>query len=357
MENIIETEKTALIDSIDSRKEITDTICAMLNSSLSGTIYIGVDKDGNPVKTRMENETVLTLLNHIRKLVRPRPVLKHTIHKTDTYPVLQIEFYGQSRPYYSNDICLKRTNTENIEINPDEITHSDYTSSFDADIDFTEFKSNLKVIRYKDYFTPLKTQKFTDTIPNLITKSLKFKDKDTPLEAFKEIITNAFEHNDYTIDNEITIHIYPRRTDITNKGSFPSQMTPFDFMDYKYTSFIRNPKLHELLKTENDFTTVAKLCLDNHIAYSFQIEENEFTFIFYTKESSFYLEEKNFLKLSRIECLLYAELRDHPLQNKMKLASKFCTCDKTIQRHVTKMMKLGLVKRVGSNKTGHWEIT
>ena len=357
MENIIENNRISLIASIDSRTEITDSICAILNSSLSGTIYVGVDKEGIPVKTRMENETVLTLLNHIRKAVRPRPILKHNIHKTETYPILQIEFYGQSRPYYSNNICLIRNESENIQINPEEIKHSDYRSDWDRDIDFTSYKAKLKVIRYQDYFTAIKTQKYTDTIPNLITKALKFKDKDTPLEAFKEIITNAFDHNDYTIDNEITIHIYPRRTDITNKGSFPSQMTPFDFMDYKYTSFIRNPKLHELLKTENDLSTVSKLCLDNHIAYSFQIEENEFTFIFYTKESSIYLEEKQFFKLSRIECLLYAELRDHPLQNKTQLSLKFCTCDKTIQRHITKMMKLGLVKRVGSNKTGHWEIT
>lgn len=357
MENILENKNISLIASIDSRKEITDSICAILNSSLSGTIYIGVDKQGKPLRTRMENETVLTLLNHIRKVVRPRPILKHTIHKTDTYPVLQIEFFGQSRPYYSNDICFIRKENENLETDPEKIKPSDYTSDWDRDIDFSSYKAKLKIIRYKDYSTQIKTQTFTDTIPNLIDMALKYKDKDIPLKAFKEIITNAFKHNDYTLDNEITIHIYPRRTGITNKGSFPSQMTLFDFMDYKYTSFIRNPKLHEILKTSDDFNTVASLCLDSQIAYSFQIEENEFTFIFYTKESSIYLEEKQFFKLSRIECLLYAELRDHPLQNKTQLSFKFCTCDKTIQRHITKMMKLGLVKRVGSNKTGHWEIT
>ena len=42
--------------------------------------------------------------------------------------------------------------------------------------------------------------------------------------------------------------------------------------------------------------------------------------------------------------------------NRLLIASKLKVSEATVKREIADLIKLGVIKRVGSNKTGHWEV-
>lgn len=50
-------------------------------------------------------------------------------------------------------------------------------------------------------------------------------------------------------------------------------------------------------------------------------------------------------------------LRANPKATAEKMASALGVSDKTIKRHLKALREQGRIRRVGSDKTGHWEIT
>jgi len=61
-----------------------------------------------------------------------------------------------------------------------------------------------------------------------------------PERALREIIVNAFAHANYEILPEIEIGIHPNSVEIYNPGSFPDELTPFDFINKNLPSYKRN---------------------------------------------------------------------------------------------------------------------
>ena len=49
-------------------------------------------------------------------------------------------------------------------------------------------------------------------------------------------------------------------------------------------------------------------------------------------------------------------LKQNPGANYSELAEKTGYSAATIKRHIQELKKLGIIERVGSNKTGHWKI-
>ena len=53
---------------------------------------------------------------------------------------------------------------------------------------------------------------------------------------------------------------------------------------------------------------------------------------------------------------IYEAIKNVPV-NVSNLASMLGVSEKTIKRDISAMQSAGLIKRVGSDKTGHWEVT
>lgn len=49
-------------------------------------------------------------------------------------------------------------------------------------------------------------------------------------------------------------------------------------------------------------------------------------------------------------------LRDNPRATASVMASALQVSESTIKRHLKKLREQGLLRRVGSDKTGHWEV-
>ena len=60
-------------------------------------------------------------------------------------------------------------------------------------------------------------------------------------------------------------------------------------------------------------------------------------------------------QLTERQCKIYEAIKNVPA-NVPNLASMLGVSEKTIKRDIAAMQSAGLIKRVGSDKTGHWEV-
>jgi predicted HTH transcriptional regulator len=190
-----------------------------------------------------------------------------------------------------------------------------------------------------------------------------------PLEAIREIVVNSFAHmrvndGDY---NEITIS--PHYLRIYNPGTIALNKDPKEFAKGIIGSKLRNPLIALTLyknKTIEAFGTgfkrVFDLCNLNDVKYSYTNEGLGFAFTFERNITS--LLHQNDRTNDRIkEKLMGSELQiyEHILEKKIinnakDTAKELNKSIITIQRGIKKLVELGLIERIGSNKTGYWKI-
>ena len=205
---------------------------------------------------------------------------------------------------------------------------------------------------------------------NAVIKGLeRIEQPEIPIEAIREIVVNSFAHmrvndGDY---NEITIS--PHYVRIYNPGTIALNKDPKDFAEGIIGSKIRNPLIALTLyknKTIEAFGTgfkrVFDLCMVNNVKYKYNNEGLGFAFIFERNNTA--LLHQNDIVNDRINDRLTASeqeiynyiLKNKTINNASKLAEELNKSLITIQRGLKRLVELDLIKRVGSNKVGHWEI-
>ena len=193
-----------------------------------------------------------------------------------------------------------------------------------------------------------------------------------PLEAIREIVVNSFAHmrimdGDY---NEVTIT--PKEVRIYNPGVIAMNKDPMDFASGKIGSKVRNPLIALTLyknKTIEAFGTgfkrVFDLCKKEGIKYSYNIDGLGFSFVFERNKTNLLRQNDtiNDIKNDRINELTKTELelweyieKEKRIDNATNVAIKLNKSLITIQRGIKKLVEMGLIERIGSNKTGYWKI-
>lgn len=241
-------------------------------------------------------------------------------------------------------------------------------------------KIGLKLAKYatdnKVTFTDLKL--INDNIYNLITKAVgyildninwrpeignrkRIDIPEIPEKAIREIVVNAFAHSDYESLPEIEIGIHPTKIEIYNPGSFPLDLTPFDFINKNLPSYKRNRIMLDILFRSKDvekagtgFQRVNELCNEFGISWTFRKEA--FGFFFEFIRTNVHLNVQTNITLTEQEQLIYNLLDSNIGISKAELALRIGKSEKTIQRIVNDLIEKKLIVRVGSNKTGHWEV-
>ncbi len=237
----------------------------------------------------------------------------------------------------------------------------------------------LKLCSYagesKVHFTDLKL--VTGNIYNLVTTALNYvQDRmdwrveigarkreqlpEIPLDALREIIANAFAHEDYEVGEEVQISIHPGSIDIYNPGAFPDDLTPFDFIDNNLPSYVRNRTILDALFRSKDvekagtgFQRVNELCIQSGVQWEFRKEAYGFTFRFLRKKKQAESDGPE-SELNRTEKAVYKLISSEPRISKALLAEKTKKSEKTVQRAIASLTEKGLIMRVGSNKEGYW---
>ncbi len=241
-------------------------------------------------------------------------------------------------------------------------------------------KIGLKLASYatddKITFTDLKL--INDNIYNLVNYAIKYvlenikwkvdigsrkreEKPEIPERALREIIVNSFAHADYETIPEIEIGIHPGKIEIYNPGTFPDDLTPYDFINKNMPSIKRNKLILDVLFRSKDvekagtgFQRVNSLCNENDITWNYRKEAYGFFFEFIRPNNI--LDEKAKEKLTKQEEIVFNMISSKEKLSKKEIALRLNKSEKTVQRIISSLINKNLVERNGSNKIGYWKL-
>lgn len=232
-------------------------------------------------------------------------------------------------------------------------------------------------------------------VENNVSSRITYKHRiDSPLwdeRAIREIVINAIVHNDY-YTNEVPpkFEIFSDRIEITSAGRLPIDMTQEEFF-----SGVSSPRNKELMRVFRDVDLVESLgsgmkrigkvySLKNIFSFSTNFIRTSIPFHSQKTvnnpyhEIVFGNENDNFGSVNGSVNQIEPTKRQLDILNLVKdaankngsvngsvkkglttkeIISKLNLSERTIYRELAILKQLGLIQRIGSDKTGHWEVT
>lgn len=185
-----------------------------------------------------------------------------------------------------------------------------------------------------------------------------------PLDAIREAVINAVMHRDYFLFGaHVTVDIFDDRIEIGNPGGLPKGLKEEEFGK---KSVRRNPLiatlLHRINLVENMGTGIGKIkgLLKEAGAPEARFTFGDFYTIIFPRPGKFLGEssENEPLNEPLSEPLnrIIQEIKRNPGITKNDLAILLDCSRATITRQIQKLREKERIRRVGSDKTGHWEV-
>ena len=198
-------------------------------------------------------------------------------------------------------------------------------------------------------------------------------------EAVREAIVNGIIHREYTrLGAEVCVDIYDDRLEVTSPGCMMSGKIIDKEVDDVVASERRNPVLADIfarmkfmerrgsgLKKITDNTNALFNDGKNHV--KFFSDRNYFKVTIYN--ALYGKRQKNAhvnasvnagvnasVKLSATQEAIIQLMRENPQITIKEMASALGKNETTVSRNISQLKEAGVVKRVGSDKTGHWEL-
>ena len=168
-----------------------------------------------------------------------------------------------------------------------------------------------------------------------------------PIEAYREAIVNAIIHFDYFLGDTIAIEKLKSSIIINNKGEllFPES-------EFGKKSEARNRLLADLLSRTNlmekagtGIKRVTDSCKDNSNQVRFSFSDS-FWVTIYSNDNVTDNREESILRL----------IKNDKTITTVKLAQLLKVTRRTIARDIESLKNAGKVRRIGSDKSGFWEI-
>ncbi|MBN2300791.1 MAG: putative DNA binding domain-containing protein [Acholeplasmataceae bacterium] len=176
--------------------------------------------------------------------------------------------------------------------------------------------------------------------------------------ALREAVVNAIVHNDYSHEYAAKFELYEDRLEISSNGGLPERFTKEDFL-----GGFSAPKNKELMRVFKDVGLVEQLgtgirrILKTYTSDIYEFYPNFIRVTFKFKDSI-----QNFNPFSTstvintIQKNIIEVITKEPTTTQEAIANKLNVSKRTIIRHMNILENLKLIKRVGDNRTGYWEI-
>ena len=181
-----------------------------------------------------------------------------------------------------------------------------------------------------------------------------------PEEALREIIVNAFAHANYDVIPEIEIGIHPKKIEIYNPGTFPDELTPYDFINSNLSSYKRNRLILDVLfrskdveKSGTGFQRVNELCIKQNVSWSFR--KVAYGFFFEFIRTNVQINVQINVHLNDQEQVVYNLIDNNERITKAEIAIRINKSERTVQRIISNLLTNNLIERIGSNKDGYWK--
>lgn len=177
-----------------------------------------------------------------------------------------------------------------------------------------------------------------------------------PMEAVREIVVNAFSHGEYDSNTDFEIAIYKNRVSIYSPGHFPKPYSPEEFATGYIEPIPMNDTITQVLykngtieQMSTGFERTFELCEKQNVKYSYLETANGFRFEFFRSNNI----PKELSKTERKVLEVISK------DNRIKVDNIASECNvslRTVARAISKLKSLGLLKRIGSDKDGCWEV-
>ncbi|EHQ36716.1 RNA-binding domain-containing protein [Methanoplanus limicola] len=197
---------------------------------------------------------------------------------------------------------------------------------------------------------------------------------EVPESVFEELLVNALVHRDYFVSAPIRIFIFDNRIEIISPGHLPNNLTVEKIRTGN--SNIRNPILVSYvakgLLPYHGLGSGIKRALEQWPDIDFEDDREgcKFTVTVHRKVQGVLLgmEEHDEIKgqggvlsglhgdLLKSNFDLINVIKSNPRSDYKALAKSVGVSEATVKRHIQKLKNAGILRRIGSKKTGHWEI-
>ena len=205
---------------------------------------------------------------------------------------------------------------------------------------------------------------------------------EVPIEAIREAIVNSFAHRDYRNNKSNEVAIFKDRIEIYNPGDFPEGYTPEDFINGEERSILRNALIAQILYFSKDIESwgsgikrIYNICKDNGVKVEFKILKSGFVVVFYRPEVDDEIVTSDAISDVAITDNLTDNFTDNLTDNftvtqkkiiqavekdpkitQKKLSEIIGISSRSIAENISKLKESGILKRIGSDRKGHWEI-
>ena len=191
-----------------------------------------------------------------------------------------------------------------------------------------------------------------------------------PEEAYREAIVNAIMHRDYFDKSaDILIEVYRNKIVVFNPGGLVKWLKPEEFGTISKT---RNPIIASLLsrtifveRMGTGINRIRKAMESSNLSVpEFKFYEHSFytslfdkTYLATEKEKTVEKNlQKDLVKLSENQKKIIIEINKNQFITQRELSEIVGITEKNIRNNIVKLKKIGIIKRVGPDKGGHWEV-
>lgn len=192
-----------------------------------------------------------------------------------------------------------------------------------------------------------------------------------PIRAMREALVNALCHRSYELPSQsLGIAIYDDRVEIENPGRLPEGLTAENIKN-SHKSQPHNQLIAEVLyKTswlENWGTGIHRIfeaCKEQNVPEPyFNTEQGYVTIVFPRPMNNVSGEndkkdvhKDNSTELTERQKVIFSFVQKNVHITRIEMSTKLQVNEKTIRRDLDVLQSKGLIRRVGSRKTGHWEV-
>jgi len=191
-----------------------------------------------------------------------------------------------------------------------------------------------------------------------------------PVRAIREIVINSFAHCSYARIGDYNQYIiYKSFISIYNPGSVIRGIDPISFASGKIGSKIRNVLIASTLYKYGfidafgtGFDRTFTLCARAGIEYKYREDEFGFTFIFernpdiLSDKINDKINDKSYNKEGSLDAKIVEAIKENKYVTIPELSNITGKSVATIHRHLNALSKSGKIERVGSRKTGYWDL-
>lgn len=199
-------------------------------------------------------------------------------------------------------------------------------------------------------------------------------DYELPPDAVKEAIVNAVAHRDYTSNGSVQVMLFRNRLEVWNPGQLPYGLTVNKLLE-PHKSLPANPLIADPLfwtgyvdKVGTGTEDIVNLCKDKGLKAPEYHQEEDFRVVIWrndgperdqksTRSVPEEYQKQLVLRLSSLQKSMVMYLYENPTAGRKELSEKIeGLTESKAQYHLRKLQKDGIIKHIGSDRGGHWEV-